>query len=142
MRAATILLALCAAAGCGPSDPPAAEPRDAAGPGLEADVRGTWAGTVIEDDLRYDLVLTLDRLVPGADAGKSVYSGGLSCTGTLTFEARERRVHTFREDLHGSEVCANGRIDVYPRSDGRLGWLWFRDDGDAVPDARATLDRP
>ena len=104
-------------------------------------VVGTWTGEVEENDLRYKLVLTIDHLEPGADAGKSAYTGGLDCTGTLTFTGADRRVLSFREDLHGSPDCADGRIAVRLRSDGRLGWLWYRSATDRAPDARATLDR-
>jgi hypothetical protein len=104
-------------------------------------VVGTWTGEVEEDRLRYKLVLTIDHLEPGADAGKTSYTGGLDCTGTLTFTGADRRVLSFREDLHDSPDCADGRIDVRLRSDGRLGWLWYRSTSDRVPDARATLDR-
>ncbi|PAP78520.1 hypothetical protein [Rubrivirga marina] len=119
--------------------PPPETPRlDDEGP---PDVVGTWAGEVEEDGLRYKLLLTIDHLEQGADAGKTAYTGGLDCTGTLTYEGADRRVLSFREDLHGSPNCADGRIDVRLRSDGRLGWTWYRSDADRVPDARATLDR-
>ena len=105
-------------------------------------VEGTWAGAVEEDGRAYDLVLTLDRLDPGEAAGTTVYAGDLACAGTLTFEGVDRRVLAFRQALDGSPDCpGGGRVDVRLRSDGRLGWLWTRADGDVVPDARATLDR-
>ena len=104
-------------------------------------VEGTWTGEVVEDDLSYDLVLTIDHLDEGQDAGKSAYTGDLDCTGTLTFAGADRRVLSFREDLHDSPDCADGRIDVRLRSDGRLGWTWYRSADARLPDARATLDR-
>ena len=104
-------------------------------------VVGTWAGEVEEVDLRYEILLTIDHLEDGAEAGTSAYTGGLECTGTLTYTGADRRVLSFHEDLRGSPDCADGRIDIRLRSDGRLGWTWYRSDADRVPDARATLDR-
>ena len=131
---------LCAAlVACGPPSSHEETPADETPSPLA--VEGVWTGEVVEDDVRYEIVLTLDRLVPGAAAGTTAYTGGLTCSGTLTFEGTDRRVLSFREALDGSPACADsGRVDVRLRSDGRLGWLWYRTDGDAVPDARATLD--
>ena len=139
MRHALAVLALCAGlAAC--DDPPPAPP--ALGDDALPNVEGAWTGEVVEDDRTYDLVLTIDHLERGAAAGTTAYSGDLACTGTLTFEGVDRRVLSFREALDGSPGCpGGGRVDVRLRSDGRLGWLWTRADGDAVPDARATLDR-
>ncbi len=138
MRAGALVLAGCLAlAACEAPEPETPRLDDEGLP----DVVGTWTGEVEEAELRYTLVLTIDHLEPGADAGKTSYTGALDCTGTLTFAGADRRVLSFRERLHGSPDCADGRIDVRLRSDGRLGWLWFRSDADRVPDARATLDR-
>lgn len=138
MRAGALVLAGCLAlAACEAPEPETPRLDDEGLP----NVVGTWTGEVEEDELRYTLVLTIDHLEPGADAGKTAYTGALDCTGTLTFAGADRRVLSFRERLHGSPDCADGRIDVRLRSDGRLGWLWFRSDADRVPDARATLDR-
>jgi hypothetical protein len=62
--------------------------------------------------------------------------------GTWTGEVEEDRLrYKLVLTIDHLEPGADGRIDVRLRSDGRLGWLWYRSTSDRVPDARATLDR-
>ena len=104
-------------------------------------VLGTWSGTVTEGDLTYGLTMILNEVAVGEVAGTAVYSGALSCTGTLTLLGGKKTRWYYREHVDDTGACADGgRIEVVAQGE-TVEWAWYRTDADATPDATATLTR-
>lgn len=100
---------------------------------------GAWKGIVTEGNLTYLLVMKIERLEPQGYAGTTTYSGSVSCGGLLTFHRQRAGLYEFDETINIGNGCANGRIEAYITTDGRLQWEWYQRGQGGEPQARATL---
>lgn len=111
---------------------------------FERNLMGKWSGPISTERGRsyYAMELKIERLHIGDYSGKIIYTGGLNCSGLMTYRRKKSDIYVFDEIINKGSGCAStGRVEIYITENGKLHWEWFRPNSGGKPDAYAILNR-